>query len=280
MTYASPPLGTANALGFAALRAREPLFAAAAFVSLFACLPILVAMAFDERVYQDVSVWSKPLKFLLSTFTYFAMLAFAAAWLPAGVQDRLWYRLWSALIVACAAGELIWIIAAAANGVPSHFNGTTPFMAAAYTAAGIGAVTLLTGALVYGVLIWRSGAPGPDPVFRLSLIAGLILTFPLTFVVAGYLGDAGSHFVGGDASDAQGMLLTGWARDGGDLRVAHFFALHAMHIVPAFGWIAVRAAAPAPARVAVWVFALAYAALTILTFAQALAGRPFLPMIP
>ncbi|MEM8752952.1 MAG: hypothetical protein AAGF90_08255, partial [Pseudomonadota bacterium] len=210
-----------------AFRARHPLFAGATILSLVACLPILVAMTFDGRLYQDVSVWAKPLKFLLSTASFFAMLALVAPWLPAGATARPWHRAWAALIVFCAAAELFWIIAASAAGIPSHFNDATPLMAAAYTAAGIGAVTLLTGAPVYGALLWRNAAAPIDPAFRLSLIAGLVMTFPLTFVVAGYLGGAGSHFVGGDGSDAQGMVLTGWARDGGDLRVAHFFALHA-----------------------------------------------------
>ncbi|MEM7524533.1 MAG: hypothetical protein AAF360_12400 [Pseudomonadota bacterium] len=260
--------------------AREPLFAGATLIYLLACLPVIFALLVDPRQYQDVSVWLKPLKFLLSVSTFLGMLVWAAQWLPAGVQDRLWYRVWSALIVACATAELVWIICAAAFGVGSHFNVGTPLMSAAYTAAGVGAVTLLTGAPVYGALIWRNAATGLDQTVRLSLISGLILTFPLTFVAAGYLGGAGSHFVGGDMSDADGMILTGWARDGGDLRVAHFFAMHAMHFIPVFGLIAARIAPTPPARGAVWAFAAGYAALTVFTFAQALAGRPFLPMIP
>ena len=259
-------------------RAREPLFAGATIFYAALIPPIVFAMFLDVRTYQDVSVWAKPLKFLLSIATFLGPLAWFAGWLPAGVRDRRWYLIWATIVVVCASAELAWIIGAAANGVPSHFNDGTPLMAAAYTAAGVGAVTLLTAAPVYGVLIWRNRAAGLDPAFRLAVVVGLILTFPLTFVVAGYLGGAGSHFVGGNASDAEGMVLLGWARDGGDLRVAHFFALHAMHFIIAFGFFA--SAFGALARPAVWAFSGGYAALTAFTFVQALNGAPFLPMIP
>jgi hypothetical protein len=86
----------------------------------------------------------------------------------------------------------------------------------------------------------------------------------------------GGHWVGGTVSDAGGMWLMGWSRDGGDLRVAHFFATHAMHVVPlaALGCSMVFGR---EARAPVHVAALAYIGLVALTFIQALMGQPFLP---
>src|SRR5262249_17865462 len=77
----------------------------------------------------------------------------------------------------------------------------------------------------------------PDPAFRLSVGLGLVLTFFLTVAVAGYMVNNGGHFVGSQSTVAPGAPLMGWARDRGDLRVAHFFATHAMHFVPAFGFV-------------------------------------------
>jgi hypothetical protein len=85
----------------------------------------------------------------------------------------------------------------------------------------------------------------------------------------------GSHWVGGTASDAGGLWLMGWSRDGGDLRVAHFFATHAMHVVPLCALICMSIVGR-EARTPVHVISLAYVGLVALTFVQALMGRPFI----
>ena len=71
----------------------------------------------------------------------------------------------------------------------------------------------------------------------------------------------------------------GWSRTAGDLRVAHFFGTHAMHAVPLAGFLAGRLLAPRPALMATWLAAALWAAFCVATFAQALAGRPFLAML-
>ena len=76
----------------------------------------------------------------------------------------------------------------------------------------------------------------------------------------------------------KGAPLMGWARHGGDLRVAHFFATHAMHFIPVFGFFATLLLPASTARVAVIVFSGLFTALVGYTFAEALSGRPFLPM--
>ena len=88
----------------------------------------------------------------------------------------------------------------------------------------------------------------------------------------------GGHWVGGVASDAGGLSIFGWARDGGDLRVAHFFGMHAMQVLPVVALAADRLASRWASAV-VLVATTAYAALTCAVLAQALAGRPFLPML-
>jgi hypothetical protein len=110
-------------------------------------------------------------------------------------------------------------------------------------------------------------------------VLGLLLTFVLTLVFAGTLSENGSHFVGAGDSDAGGLWLMGWSREVGDLRVPHFFGTHAMHFVPLAGLVAGRTLAPRPAVAATAGFALLYTGLCVATFAQALAGRPFLPML-
>ena len=99
---------------------------------------------------------------------------------------------------------------------------------------------------------------------------------PLTLVTAGTMSQMGGHWVGGAPQDAVGLAVMGWARGGGDLRVAHFFATHAMHILPLLALVSARVfggRSLMPVRAS----ALLYTGLVAFTFAQALMGRPFLP---
>jgi len=249
---------------FRELFRREPLFAGAALVLALLSLPALAALALDDRTLMDVNVWVKPLKFSLSLTVYLATLAWFAGWLPPGGSKSRWYRVYAAAVVFCVAAEMAWIGGAAANGVASHFNVSTPALATLYPLMGLLAIYLTSATLVYGVLIWRHRESRLDPVFRLSVAAGLVLTFLLTVPVAGYMaaGTTG-HAVG----------------DGGDLRVAHFFATHALHFVPAFGFVAAGTLPRRTGRFAVFAFAAAFCGFVAFTLVQAAQGRPFLAIL-
>jgi len=258
---------------------RHPLFAGGALCLLALTLPTLSAMALEQRTFLDINVWIKPFKFQVALAIYLATLAWFAGWLPAHVAASRWHRIFSTIVVLAVGAEVTWILGAAALGTASHFNDSSPVAAGLYTVMGVLAVTLTSASLVYGIAILRDRNSRLDPVFRLSVGIGLIATFVLTVVVAGYMSNNGSHFVGGAHSDARGLVPMGWARDGGDLRVAHFFATHAMHFIPAVGFIASRVLTAGRGRVAVFAFAGLFVGLVCYTFAEALSGRAFLAML-
>jgi hypothetical protein len=258
---------------------RHPLFAGAALCLLVLMAPTLFAMALDQRTFLDINVWIKPFKFQVALAIYLGTLAWFAGWLPARVTESRWHRVFSMIIVLAIGAETVWILGASALGVASHFNDSSPLAIALYAIMGVLAVVLTSASLVYGVVILRDRHSRLDPVFRQSVGIGLIATFILTVAVAGYMSGTGSHFVGGAHSDSGGLAPMGWARDGGDLRVAHFFATHAMHFIPAFGFIASRALRAGHGRVAVFSFAGLFVALVGYAFAEALSGRAFLSML-
>jgi hypothetical protein len=74
-------------------------------------------------------------------------------------------------------------------------------------------------------------------------------------------------------------MVLNWSRDGGDLRVAHFFALHAMQILPVmamlFFWLTPNMS-PNTSKQFIWLLAVCYAGFCIYTLMQALSGTPFL----
>ena len=255
---------------------RHPLFAGAALCLLALMAPTLFAMALDQRTFLDINVWIKPFKFQVALVVYLATLAWFAGWLPERVTGSRWHRIFSTVVVLATGAEMVWILGAAALGTASHFNNSSPPAIALYAIMGVLAIVLSSASLVYGVAILRDRSSRLDPAFRLSVGIGLIATFVLTVAVAGYMSSSGSHFVGGSHSDAGGLPPMGWARDGGDLRVAHFFATHAMHFIPAFGFIVSRALSASQGRAAVYAFAALFVGLVGYTFAEALAGNAFL----
>jgi len=117
-----------------------------------------------------------------------------------------------------------------------------------------------------------------SPAVKEALVLGLALVLPLTLMTAGTMSSMSSHFIGGTPNDAGGSPLTGWSRDGGDLRVAHFFATHAMHFIPLFGMISARLFGLSN-RLPVRLFAAAFVIFILFLFVQALMGKPFLPSL-
>ncbi len=259
----------------ARLGADSPRYTVLAILLALATVPALGAMALDERLFQGIDVWVKPLKFLVALTAYLLTLAWFARWAAPEVTARPWWRWHERAVVVAVLAEVVIISGAAAQGVGSHFNVGTPLTAALYSVMGVGAVVLTSATATLAWAIHRHAHSGLAPAVKSGLVWGLALTLPLTLVTAGTLSGMGSHWVGGTPSDAAGLALTGWSRDGGDLRVAHFFATHAMHAIPLAGWLLARAGGPA-ALTLVRLTALAYSGFVAWTFMQALRGQPFL----
>lgn len=252
----------------------ERALAALGFLLLALLLPTLFAGIVDGRLTNDVSVWSKPVKFQFALAVYALTLAFFARWLPAGTQDRRWYRIYVGAVIGAIVLETIWLMGAAANGVPAHFN-KSPAGEAIYMSMGALAVVLTSASAVYAWLIAKNRETGLPPVVKESIVAGLALVLPLTVITAGTMSAFDGHWVGGVRSDAAGLAIFGWARDGGDLRVAHFFSTHAMHFLPVAG-LASLAIFGREERRPIRIATILFVALVAFTFVQALSGKPFL----
>ena len=244
----------------------------------------------DARLIDGGPVWAKPMKFALSFVVLFGTLALVEARLSPAWRDGWLLR---GTVVAMAVAmilEMGYIITQAAQGEASHFNFSTPYNAIMYgTVMAFGAFVLVAGVAVFGVAAARDRAARDraardraardraatmGPALRQGVVWGFGLTLVLTLITAFTLGNMEGHFVGVPAPDAATIPLFGWSAAVGDLRPAHFLALHTMQALQLVGlWIDRRgggAAWQVPAAAVIWV------ALTLGLFVQGLLGLPLI----
>jgi hypothetical protein len=226
----------------------------------------------DMRTLQGVNVWVKPAKFAISiglfalTQAYFLSLVRAERQGNAGIR----YVVWGTIL--SAGFELAYIAFQAARGEASHFNLTTGLHIAMYALMGVGAVALVLTMVPLAFEIGKYAVPGLPPLLKSAIVAGLVFSTVATLVVAGYMSQYMGHSVGADHGQ---FPLMGWNRSGGDLRVAHFFALHAQQAFPLVAWGLTLWPKPLQ-RISLLGFVSAYAALVLYTFVDALQGHVFL----
>lgn len=234
------------------------------------------AQLFDARLLDGVNVWVKPTKFLVSV----AIFAITAAWFfgyvrPERRRSRL-MRGTVAMLIFAGTFELIWISWQASQGLASHFNTSTTFYAIMYGLMGLFAFLLTATVLPLAWEIGRRPIEGLRPDFRAAVVIGLILTFLLGAGMGGYMSAQAGHAVGMEGGR---VPLFGWNRSGGDLRIAHFLGVHAEQIIPLLAAAAGLAGLSERARWGVLAGGTAIFVLATLgTFAQAVAGRPLLPL--
>lgn len=276
----TPPRSSSSTALLNTVRQTVPVLFWAGFALLAMSFATLLLTQIDARLFQGVSVWLKPWKFQFSTGVYLLTLALFLVWLPRSAlcTRSVRYVMWMAL--ASGLFEVAYITWQGALGKASHFNVATRFDSMMYTLMGVGAVLLVSASVVLSVVIARSKTYALPPALKLSIVLGLGITFVLGMVFGGYMSSQPTgHWVGKASvvpTDAGGLPLFAWSRSGGDLRVAHFFGIHAMHFIPLFAFALHRLRVPqTSARAAVWGFSALFCALTVWTFVQALRGQPF-----
>jgi len=236
----------------------------------------LVALPFDHRTILGLNPWIKPMKFEISILIFLLTIALLLSMLgESGRWRRL--RLWMSWGFGMAMVVEITIIALqSARGVRSHMNYSTPFNAIAFAVMGqfIAINTALLAVLLVVFCITKLARP-PAELWGIRLGLAMILAGSVEGV---YMVVHGAHTVGA-ADGGPGLPFVNWSTHSGDLRVAHFFALHALQLLWFAGWWLGRTRLPQAATVAAtWIAAMLYAGGVWALFAQAIAAKPVFMM--
>ena len=211
----------------------------------FVCLVVsIIGLLIDDRILQYVPIWLKPFKFSVSSLIFIGSILFLLKY----ISNKKFIILTNKIVSYGLIIELIIIFFQVFRGKMSHFNNQTFEDMILFQIMAITIVCVWLGFGVYAWKLFRTSEFGNDLLLKGLQVGAFItfLTMPFAFVMPqpsktqlqeiiknksqiGLI--VGSHTV--DEKDpSQTYPLTGWAKTGGDLRIAHFLGLHALQILP------------------------------------------------
>lgn len=238
-----------------------------AHVALF--LLLIPVVLLDDTQILGINRWIKPMKFALSIAIFTGTMAWILSYLP---QHTRAVRGISSVIAVTMFGEITLITMQAMRGIRSHFNHDTALDDAIFSVMGA-MIVVNTIAVAYAAYLFFR-RPSTTTGAHLSGVRLGLLVFVVGSLVGGIMARHGSHGVG--VRDGGPWLpFVNWSTEGGDLRVAHFVGMHALQALPIAGWWLDRRRVSSARRL-VQAAATAWAIVTALLLAQALAGRPLI----
>jgi hypothetical protein len=257
------------------LRARNPPLFAVGVAHVILLIIMAMIAPFDERQVMGINPWIKPMKFALSITIYALTIGWLLYELPLGERVR---RAVNWTIASTLLIEIALIAMQAARGVTSHFNQATAFDAAVFGVMGMAiSVNILVAACVT-LKFWMTDAKIPAP-YLWGIRIGLMI-FVLASLEGFVMVSHSAHSVGPPDGGA-GLPIVNWSVKGGDLRVAHFFGMHALQVLPFVGYLlSARGAESLTSKQARWAQGVGaiYGLLALLLFLWAMAGRPLISL--
>lgn len=197
------------------------------WIGAVACLLLLLV---SDKQLLGINVWIKPLKFFVSAGIFTWTMALFLGYLNEPYKVNLYN--WVVIIVF--AFETLYIFIQAGRGQLSHFNNSSPFYNFMFGLMGV-AITVMTLWTAYiGYLFVANDFPQLSPSYLWGIRLGIFM-FVIFALEGGVMGALNAHTVGA-ADGGKGLPLLNWSRQHGDLRIAHFLGMHALQLLPLWGY--------------------------------------------
>lgn len=244
---------------------QKPLMSAGA-ISILCFIILAIIAPFDSTEILGINRWIKPMKFFISIAIFVWTTAIYLNFLKGFDKSA---RLISWGMIAIFFVEMFIVVMQALRGTTSHFNIKTPFDGMLFAVMGLAIAlnTFLVAYLLY--LYFKAEIDLPKSIvwgMRLGLILFLVSSFE-----GGYMSTQLGHSVG-VTDGRKGLPFVNWSITGGDLRVAHFFGMHAFQVVPFFAYTLETYKIKSP-TLWTFIFAIIYFAIFTAVFVQALLGK-------
>jgi hypothetical protein len=213
---------------------------------------------------MGVNAFLKPMKFYLSGF----ILAWTMGYFMQYLDNQKQVTIYNWVYVITIGYELLAITYQAALGKQSHFNKDTTVDTTIFYLMGL-MITIVTLWTAYiGVLFFVQKEFTTSLVLIWAIRLGLIMTALFAFE-GGIMAAMLRHSIGG-ADGGAGIPVVNWSKQHGDLRVAHFFGIHALQIIPLLSVYLAKNVQQ------VFLIAAIFFIFVTYTLVQAFLGKPFL----
>jgi hypothetical protein len=233
------------------LRHRDPLLFWIGAAMLVALLVVTLLSIGDMRLILGINPWVKPMKFLTSIVIFLWTVAWFMPEAAPGPQSipvaSGFSRTDKRKIVSWTIGiamliEIALIIMQSARGTTSHYNIRSVFDAIVFSVMG---VTIIVNTLAMILFLWiiRRDTPPSRAGYIWGMRLGVAI-FLLASFEGGLLVSNNAHTVGAP-DGGPGLPFVNWSTEYGDLRIAHFFGLHAMQALPLIGFLLDKSSLPA-----------------------------------
>ncbi|WP_299215536.1 hypothetical protein [uncultured Aquimarina sp.] len=259
---------------FRIVKKESPILYWAVLINFIIAIVCIVGLFIDDRTLEGISVWIKPLKFSISIAIYTLTVGYLMTIYPYSKRKK---NIINNIVSYTLLLELGIIFYQASRGVPSHYNESTPFDAILFLGMGffIGINVLIMLLFIFDTIRLKLDT---TKSIQYAILMGWLIIFFGSWV-GGQMITQMTHNVG-PADEGTGLPLVNWSTISGDLRVAHFFGLHGIQIIPLFAlWVSKKwKASNRNQIVTVLFFGLLYATWIGFTFYQAKQGMPLLKL--
>jgi hypothetical protein len=239
-------------------------------VMLVIFLLLLFYYPFNTVTVLGLNAVVKPMKFALSIWIYSWTMAVILHY----VKDIRKVKVYSWVAVVCMGFEQIAISFQALRGTLSHFNKENTFGIILFSLMGVFILTITLWTAYITYIFIKQKTYDLHPAIALSIKIGLVY-FVIFSLFGGYISGLQGHTVG-SVDGGKGLLFLNWSTSFGDLRVAHFFGIHSLQIIPLFALVITNFLKTISAKKAVWFFSIVYFLYVIFVMAQAINGMPFI----
>lgn len=212
----------------------------------------------------------KPIKFALTV----VILSYTLCWLLYYIEDKRKIKTYTYVTIISMVFEQLVITFQALRGQQSHFNNSSTMGVIIFALMGVFILTFTLWTAYIAYLFFKQKKFNLHPTYLLGIRIGIIL-FVVFSLFGGYIAQQTGHTVGGNDS-GEGLPFLNWSRSYGDLRIAHFFGIHALQIIPFTASVLSRKYSAHSSKLLLLLVCIVYTSFILFTMIQAIIGEPFI----